>query len=54
VIRSLNTKQFFGFELPENDPNYVRMVISKGYHYFEYVDAETTKYIALMNADPLM
>ena len=26
--------------------------MNKGYHYFEYIDENTTKYISIFNADP--
>jgi len=51
-IRSLHEKKFLDIDVKEPDNGFVRMQINKGYHYLEYIDAETSKYVCVMNVDP--
>ena len=52
MIRSLKQERYFGLELSQQEAGFVRMDIVKGYHYLEYIDENTTKYISIFNCDP--
>jgi hypothetical protein len=52
IVKSVYTDKFFGVSLPPVENGFVRMDVHKGYHYFEYIDENTTRYVSVFNADP--
>ena len=42
----------FGMEIPETAEGHVRVDMKKGFHFFQYIDANTTKYMCIYNSDP--
>ena len=53
VLRSLDSDtHYFQTPAPETSPGHVRMDIKRGYHYFQYIDENTTRYVTIFNTDP--
>lgn len=43
---------FFGAGIPPVADGYVRLDISRGYHYFQMLDDNRTRYVTIFNSDP--
>lgn len=53
VMKSVdNLQTYFGVEVPQVQGGHVRTIIIKGYHYFHYIDENTTRYVNIMSSDP--
>jgi len=53
VMKSVESgKTWFGTPVPDTADGFVRVIIKRGYHYFERIDDNTTKYICIFNTDP--
>lgn len=40
VVRSYNSKNYFGYEIPDETSEMVRMNIKRGFHWIKYVDPD--------------
>ena len=53
VLRSVPLQEeIFGHTFEKVESGHVELLLRKGYHYFEYIDDETTKYVMIFNSDP--
>lgn len=54
VIKSTDEKggDYFGVPIPETAEGHVRIEIKRGYHYFQRIDDNTTRYVTIFNTDP--
>jgi len=52
VVKSIHDDTFFGTKVPEPLSGYVRMQIMRGYHYFQYLGENKTRYVSIFNTDP--
>ena len=43
---------YFGHPIPKSADGHVRLDIKRGYHYFQYIDEKTTRYVEIFNTDP--
>jgi hypothetical protein len=48
----MDGEPFFGFDIPRPEGGYVRMRIDRGFHYFQYLGDNKTRYVTIFNADP--
>jgi hypothetical protein len=44
--------KYFGFQIPKTSDGHVRLDIKRGYHYFQRIDENTTRYVEIFNTDP--
>ena len=44
--------QYFGLPIPKTADGHVRIDIRRGYHYFQKIDENTTRYVEIINTDP--
>lgn len=53
VLKSVQEGQvWFGQETPMAANKHVRVLIIKGYHYFQYISENQTRYVTISNSDP--
>ena len=53
VLKSLpENSHFFGIPAPLTASGHVRMDIQRGYHYFQYLGENKTRYVTIFNTDP--
>ena len=53
VVKSADDDStYFDMKVPETSEGYVRVDLKKCFHYFQQIDANTTKYTSITNADP--
>src|SRR4051812_22618071 len=53
VMKSIDTgKVFYGHEVPGTADGHVRIIIHRGYHYFQRIDENRTRYVSIFNTDP--
>lgn len=53
VLKSVpDDGKYFGSSIPAVEDGHVRIDIQRGFHYFQRIDDNTTKYINIFNADP--
>ncbi len=43
---------WFGQEVPNTEDGHVRIIIKRGYHFFQRIDDNKTRYITIFNTDP--
>ena len=43
---------FFGTDVPALSTGYVKLDIKRGYHFFQRIDDNTTRYVTIFNTDP--
>ena len=52
VMKSVkNEESLFGFEIPKCPEGYVRIEIKRGFHYFQRLENNKTKYMSIFNTD---
>ena len=53
VIKSVQEgEDYFGVKVPPTADGHVRIDLKRGYHYFQRIDENTTRYIMIFNSDP--
>ena len=54
VIKSTDEQggDYFGVPIPDTADGHVRIEIKRGYHYFQRIDDNTTRYVTIFNTDP--
>jgi len=53
VIKSLDAGEaFFGMPAPQTRERHVRLDIRRGYHYFQALGRNRTRYVTIFNCDP--
>jgi hypothetical protein len=53
VMKSVESGDvWFGQAVPETEQGHVRIKINRGYHYFQRIDDNHTRYVTIFNTDP--
>lgn len=52
-MKTLETGEaYFDKVIPECEDGHVRIIMKRGYHYFQKIDENTTRYMNISNSDP--
>lgn len=53
IIRSIDEGQlYFNEPAPKTKEGHIRLDIKRGYHYFQYINDNKTRYVTILNTDP--